>query len=601
MQQKVIGWDTETYPGLDPWHPKARIRMMIFSDQVGRAWVVLPSTCGQWPDWVLQLLSDPRVLKAGSNIKYDVKWCRRFGIKVRNVWDTSTVEHCLDGSNPRTGLKFLTLRYVPKLGDYARGMSERLAQLNNDWALLSDEDMLQYAGADGEASIGAFRGQAKRIADTGQDLRPLNLVHEFYQVLCELEHNGACVDMAENTRLNDRYLAKLSELRAQITLALGPINPNSPDQLAEALKRVIPGINLVPPKELKRALGDEESDEASTARVVLERESEKHPVLKTILEFRKYRVRNSTFIEQLRAKYATTHPDGRTYIHPSFNISTGTYRTASSQPNGQNIPRKDNDDPDISIKRQFVSRFAGGGIVEADQSQLEIRYAAWLSNDQAMREAINTGQDIHTAMASIMLGKPIESITKAERQACKSRTFLILYGGGAKKLARDLKIAEVDARRMIDEYFATFSGLKLFIDDVHETVRRDLKVTTAFGFVRSWRAPSSWDRSDGWSIQRQAFNTHVQSGAACMEYCANIALHREWGSLKSKRVLVVHDSTVVDYHPDELEEVKRLLKWSKEVGSVQVAREIAGIDFATPLRCDLSVGQSWGSTQEVHE
>ncbi len=54
-------------------------------------------------------------------------------------------------------------------------------------------------------------------------------------------------------------------------------------------------------------------------------------------------------------------------------------------------------------------------------------------------------------------------------------------------------------------------------------------------------------------------------------------------------------------HPDELEEVKRLLKWSKEIGSVEVAREIAGIDFATPLRCDLSAGKSWGSTQEVHE
>lgn len=595
----VLGYDLETYPGLNPWDPTARIRMAVVSDRIGRAWVVLARN-GQLPQWVLDIARDRRILKCGSNVKFDYLWLRRFGTTMASMWDTSTTEHVLSSANPRTDLKFLTFRYVPKLGDYSRG-HRNLVRERGGWEYIADEEITQYAGGDGEASIGAYLGQVQRV-NANHLWKPTRLLHTLYPILCDMEHRGACIDLDENTRLRSLYEARLTQLRAAITEVLGPINPNSTQQLAVALGQVVPGINLSP-RKLQRVLGDEESEELSTARYVLERESHRHPVIASVLEFRKYRTRHSTFIVKLREKYATQHPDGQWYVHPSFNTAvTDTYRLSSSQPNGQNIPRKDNDDPELSVKRQFVSRFAGGRILEADQSQLELRFAAWLSGDRAMLRALESGEDIHRAMASIMLGKPIEQITQQERQSCKSRTFLILYGGGARKLAQDLKVPLPEAKRMIDEYFDTFHELGAYIKDVQGRVKRDLRVVTPFGFVRTFSAPRNWNSSDGWMIQRQAFNTQVQSGAASLEYCSAISLSRNpvWRNARSVPILLVHDSTVIDLHPeDDHDAIIAAVRSSKETGCRDVARELAGIEFGTPLACDISIGPSWGETEKV--
>lgn len=596
----AIGFDLETAPGLDPWHPTSRIRMAVLSDRVGRAWVVLADPASNLPDWVRDIAQDKTIVKCGSNIKYDSRWLRRFGTRMVNMRDTSTIEHVLCNTNPHTNLKFLSLRYVPKLGDYSRGQ-RILVKERGGWEYVTDQEMIQYAGGDGEASIGSYRGQVERVKQDGLQ-RPVKLLNELYPVLCDMEHSGACIDLEENARLRGLYEEKLVALRNQITQALGPINPNSTQQLADALYRAVPGINLSP-RKMKRALADDESEEASTARFILERESHRHPVLASILEFRRYRVRHSTFIVKLREKYATQHPDGKWYVHPSFNTAvTDTYRLSSSQPNGQNIPRKDNDDPELSVKRQFVSRFAGGRILEADQSQLELRFAAWLSGDEAMLRALASGEDIHRAMAAIMLSKAPGNVSNQERQECKTRTFLILYGGGAFKLAQDLKIPVKRAKDMVSEYYRTFYGLGAYIKRVQEQVKRDLQVTTSFGFVRRFQAPRNWESSEGWMIQRQAFNTMTQSGAASLEYCSAIALSRDpvWQSAQSVPILLVHDSTVIDVHPDDdMAAIITAVRRSKEVGCREVAKEIAGVDFGMPLACDISIGRSWGETQPV--
>ena len=593
---EAIGFDLETYPGLDCWHPDARIRMAVISDRVGRAWVIQCTPDSRLPAWVYDLVEDPDIIKAGSNIKFDYKWMRRFGCRMVNMWDTSTAEHIIDESNPKKDLKSLTFRYVEKLGDYSKEQRDTV-RTKGGWEHLTDEEQYQYAGGDGEASVGAFIGQNLILENLGLR-RPHSLYLDLYPVLCEMEHWGAVIDLKENARLDKLYSEKLSVLRAEIVTVLGPINPDSHVKLAEALQKAVPGINLAK-REWKDILSDDETAELSTKRDVLERESHLHPIIAKVLEYRKYRVRRSTFIVGARDKYATAHSGG-VYLHTNFNTArVETYRLSSSSPGLHNSPRKDNDDADLTIKRQFISRFGGGQILEADQSQVEIRYAAWISGDEKMLEAINSGEDIHTAMAAIMLDKPIADITSQERQECKARTFLILYGGGAAKLSRDLKITRRRAQRMIDEYFDTFSGLKTFIDRTHREVRSTLHVETAFGFKRYFTQPEHWDSPEGWHIQRQAFNTLVQNGAACLTYCSMIWLaeQMELRGLKSKLFLQVHDSMVVDVAPGELDIVAPLVKHSME-NAADTARNY-GVDFTVPLRCDVAVGPSWGETEEL--
>ena len=577
--------------------------MAVISDRVGRAWVVQAKPDSTLPQWVIDLASNPDLIKSGSNVKFDYKWMRRFGYTIENMWDTSTTEHVIDSTNPKKDLKSLTFRYVEKLGDYSKAhrdlVRKRKTKEHDGWRYVTDEEQYEYCGGDGEASIGSYRGQVALLEKLDLD-RPMKLMLDLYPVLAKMEHHGSCISMEENRRLDELYQAKLAVLREDIVVDLGPINLNSHQQLGAALKELIPDIKLTV-RDWTRIVGDDEDEETSTKRTVLERESHKHPVIAKVLEYRSYRVRHSTFIKGVYEKHATKH-SGDWYIHPTYRSDVvETYRLSSQAPNDQNFPRKDNDDPVLTVKKQFVSRFMDGVILEADQSQVEIRFAAMISGDEKMLVAIASGEDIHTAMAAIMLNKPACEVSKTERQECKARTFLILYGGGAKKLAADLKISRRRAQRMIDEYFETFTGLRKFIDKAHADVRRDLYVETVWGFKRHFVRPDQWDSPDGWSVQRQAFNTLVQNGAVGVTYCSMIWLDRklEEEGLRSLLFKQVHDSMVIDVAPGEVERVAELVRWSME-HAAEIAKDY-DVDITVPLHCDVEVGQNWGEVEALPE
>lgn len=607
LAQPAIGYDLETYPGLDPYHPDARIRMAVISDKVGRAWIVQATPDSRFPQWVYDLIEHPLIVKAGSNIKFDYRWHKRFGHAIVNMWDTSTAEHVIDCTNPKKDLKSLTFKYCPKLGDYSKHHRD-LVRERGGWEFVEDNEQYDYCGGDGEASIAAYDGQKEIIQRLGL-AQPHRLMLDLYPVLAEMEHVGSAIDMDVNEHLDELYSRKLEQLRGEIVKVLGPININSTKQLADALKKAVPGIQLTK-RNWARAVGDEEDEEAVTARFVLEREAHKHPVIPMVLEFRKYRTRHSTFIKGVREKYASHH-HGQWFVHPTYRPDVvETYRLSSQGPNDQNTVRKDKDDPELSIKKQVVSRFKGGKIIEADQSQIEIRIAAWLSGDEKMLAAIESGEDIHYAMAAIMLEKqvppageeetcdPAVFVTEAERTECKHRTFLILYGGGAKKLARDLGISVRAAQVLIDDYFATFTGLRDFIEATHADVRDALRVVTVFGFVRRFVKPEQWDSPEGWTVQRQSFNTKVQSAAVCVTYASMIYVHeqlRERG-LRSKLIKQVHDSMVFDVHPDEIAIVAELARDSMERAG-ELVKKYGVMDLDVPLHSDVEIGDNWA---DVH-
>lgn len=598
---RMVGFDLETYPGLDPWAKNARIRMAILADRDDRAYIVLTDKQGRLPQWLVNIAADRHVKKAGSNIKFDYLWMRRFGYSLRNMWDTSTAEHVIDGENPKKDLKSLVFKYLPRLGDYSKGQRD-LVRERGGWENVADEEMLSYAGGDGEGSFATAWAQDGILARDPDRRRAFGLMMSTYEVLADIEYNGMCVDMEEVNRLDVLYQDKLRELRQEITRVLGPINLNSPAQLAPALKKAVPNIKLTL-REWKRVVGDDDDEDSVTRREVLEREKHKHPIIGKVLEYRKYRVRHSTFIVGVREKYATHGwSSGQRFIHPRYRTDVvETYRLSSQSPNGQNIPRKDTDDVELSIKRMFKSRFLGGSIMEVDLSQIEIRAAAELSQDAKMLEAINSGEDIHRAMAALMLNKPAAEVTDDERQSCKARTFLILYGGGANKLARDLRITRRKAQALIDDYFATFTGLADYIEHTKLRVKADLAVTTPFGFKRRFIRPDNWQSPDGYRIERQAFNTKVQSTAACITYIAMIYAHREFLRLdiKSRLMGQVHDSILTDVWPGE-ELVVAEIMHDAMVHAGERAGDVFDVDFNVPLSCDIEVGKTWGSVKPYH-
>jgi DNA polymerase-1 len=603
-EMPMLGFDLETYPGLDPWHPDARIRMAVVSVQPGRAWVVQLPKNSCIPHWLDELLRNDQIIKCGSNIKFDYKWMRRFGWDVQNMWDTSTAEHIIDETDPLKGLKSLTFRYLPRLADYSKGHRHLVAE-RGSWADVLDDEQYDYAGADGEASVAAGLQQRTIIRERGLE-RPQRLLGDLYNVLAEMESVGVCISREENRRLDDQFSRELDALRERICDHLGPINPNSPSQLADALIENVPDIDLTKTK-IKRQfadkyyrLFDDDEESYSTERAILERESDKHEVIEDILTYRRLKKLHGTYVTGLFDKHLVMHPDGKYYVHTSYRTDVvETYRLSSQGPNLQNIPRKPEPDdehpidPNLNIKNQYVSRDPDGAFLEADLGQAEIRVAAWLSQDQRMIDAITSGEDLHRAMAAKAYNKKPEDVTKLERTHIKRITFLVMYGGGARTLAAQLGVSKDQAKQLIDNYFQTFPDLRRCIDRYHSRVMRDLMVESPFGFRRRFRAPNDWNTWPGWRIQRQAWNFVVQNTAACITYVAMIDMQRQLreAGLKSQLVLQVHDSMGIDVFPGEQDVVTYLSYQCLTKPSLKDY----GVEFDLPLVADVEIGSCWGN------
>jgi DNA polymerase I-like protein with 3'-5' exonuclease and polymerase domains len=303
----------------------------------------------------------------------------------------------------------------------------------------------------------------------------------------------------------------------------------------------------------------------------------------------------------IRDKYAVKR-QAKDFLSTTFRSDVvETNRLSSQAPNLQNQPTKpDPDDPhpiplELNTKRQFVSRFPGGMFMEADLSQAEIRVAAMLSGDASMLAAIDSGEDVHTAMASTLLDKPLDEVTKLERHQCKRLTFLILYGGGANTLSKQLGIHKEEAKELIGQYFRAFDQLSTYIKSKHMIVKRDLYLQSVFGYRRRFKKPANWNSWDGWRIERQAWNFLVQNTAACILYCALIKLHRlmQERGMKSLLVLTVHDSIGIDCHPDEVDEMAELVKHCMENPDTHHY----GVELTVPMAADVEVGPSWGDKQ----
>lgn len=608
---KVVGLDLETYPGLDPWHPNARIRMCVISDKVGRAWIVQAKKNSMFPAWLRKIMADPNVVCGGSNIKFDYKWLQRFGYELTNMHDTSTAEHVLDNTNPLTDLKSLTFIYCPKLGDYSKGHRKLVAE-RGGWEFVGDDEMYQYAGGDGESSVAATTEQRRKLRAEGLT-RPFDLSMGLYRVLAGMESRGACVSARVNDRLASEFNRGIESLREEITGVLGPINPNSPDQLAKALQDAVPTINLKKHRlsrqfsDMPRRMpGDRPDDDFSTDKAVLEREAEKHPIVGTLLLYRRYTKLATTYVTALREKHMIQHPDGKYYTHTSYRTDVvDTYRLSSQGPNMQNIPRKPEPDeahpipPHLNVKSQFVSRWKGGCILEADLGQAEIRLAAHQSQDETMISAILSGEDLHTALCAKFHDKPLGEVTKLERTLFKPVTFLVIYGGGANTLAKKLGKPKYEAQQMLDQYFRTFHQLDDYIHKVKTDVKRTLYSESIFGYRRRFRKPTSWDCYEGWQIERQAWNHQVQNGAACITFVAMMDLERSLRQhkLNSQIVLQVHDSIVVDCYPGEEKKVAQLAKCCLENPDL----ERWGVKLSVPLVADIEIGASWGDKEKVEQ
>ncbi len=186
---------------------------------------------------------------------------------------------------------------------------------------------------------------------------------------------------------------------------------------------------------------------------------------------------------------------------------------------------------------------------------------AHLSGDEDMIAAFSHGEDIHTATAAKLFGVLPEQVTREQRRRAKTANFGIIYGISAFGLAQRLNIPRAEAKEIIDGYFATYPGVRRYIDRVIADAREKGYVATLFGRKRMLPDIRSGNAVVRALAERNAVNAPIQGGAADIMKLAMIAVHRELGrrGLKSKIILQVHDELVIDMLRSEEEQVRELV------------------------------------------
>jgi DNA polymerase I-like protein with 3'-5' exonuclease and polymerase domains len=281
-----------------------------------------------------------------------------------------------------------------------------------------------------------------------------------------------------------------------------------------------------------------------------------------------------------------TRPNG--LIHTNFNqCITATGRLSSSNINLQNMPKRG-----FPVRKAMVSRF-DYKILEFDYSGLEFRVAGEVSRDPQIIEDILNGKDIHKQTASIINRVSIDSISKDKRQAAKAYSFAPLYGGMGAGEPEHI-------RNYFSEFFVIYKGLKSYQQRLMDGVVKNGIVQTPSGRQYYW--PNARRLKNGRVTNAtQVVNYPIQGFAtgdivplACIRAFRLFKKH----NLKSKLILTVHDSIVVDCHPDELTQVKKVLvEAMANVGEELEQR----FDYkpVLPLDVEMTVGPNWLEQEEI--
>ena len=520
------------------------------------------------------LLADPTIRKTAQNAKYDLLVLRSMGVKLDGLdFDTMLASYVLDPGRRSHGLDVLALEFLDHTmtsitdlcgkGRSAVPFDECPVEAARDYSC-EDADMALRLRRIFEPQLESY--ELTRLFD-GVEIPLVN-------VLAEMEWTGITIDLPLFFSLKQSFQTTREAVEKQIYEAAGvEFNINSNPQLRDIL---FGKLNL---PVLKRTSTGPSTDVG----VLMELAEAGHELPTLLMEYRELSKLENTYLDTLPR--LVNPKTGR--LHTSFSQAVASSgRLSSNDPNLQNIPirRKLGQD----IRRGFIPR-KSWLLLAADYSQIELRLLAHLSRDPAFVEAFQAGGDIHRQTAAVIFDVPLTEVTSTMRSRAKTINFATIYGQGAHALSLQLGIEHVEAKEFIARYFERFQGVRNYLDSMVAFAREHGYVQTIFGrrrYIPELRERNFNIRAFG---ERVAANSPIQGSAADLIKIAMIRIDdalRSW-NLQSKMLLQVHDELVFEVIPEELEQVKELVKYEMEHAA----------QLSVPLVVDLGVGKNWLETK----
>jgi len=572
--QTVFCFDTET-TGLDA--NEAELVGISFSIKAHEAWYVpVPENQEEATAVVNEfkaLMENEKIGKIGQNIKYDILLFKWYGVEVKGRLYDTMIAHYLIEPELRHNMNFMSesyLKYQPVSIETLIGKRGK-NQLTMRQVPVSK--VTDYASEDADITL-----QLKEYLWPILEKEKLNELYTsieepLIQVLVDMEHAGIRVDSQYLAEYSSELEKHILEAEKEIYDTAGmKFNIASPKQVGEVLFDTL----KIPYRWRKTKTGQYSTDETKLSELAID-----NPVVERILRHRGLAKLKSTYVDALPRMI--NPKSGR--IHSSFNQAlAATGRLSSNNPNLQNIPIRTAEGR--RVREAFVPKDENHILLAADYSQIELRIIAEISGDEAMLEAFNAGQDIHTATAARVFEVPYDEVTKEHRYRAKTVNFSIVYGAGATNLSRQLGIKRAEASELIKQYKKQYQGLTRYMEETIETARKQGFVNTLMGrrrYLRDINSSSSLIRSHA---ERNAINTPVQGSAADMIKIAMVNIHRilKEKKFKSQMILQVHDELVFDVYKPELEAIKPI---------IEEQMKTAIPNLKVPILVGMDTGENW--------
>ena len=501
LTTKILSIDTET-TSAEPM--EAELVGMSFSDTENQAYYVpVPPEREEALKIVNEfrpLYENENSMKVGQNIKYDILVLQNYGVEVKGELFDTMLAHYVLQPELRHNMDYLAEIYLHYQTIHIDELIGPKGKNQKNMRDLPPEEVYKYACEDADITL-----KLKNVLE--EELKKQGVEHLFYEiemplvrVLANMESNGVRIDTETLKQTSEHFTVRLQEIEKEIyELAGETFNIASPKQVGEILFDKLKIID----KAKKTKTG-----QYVTSEEVLESLRNKHEVIGKILEYRGLKKLLGTYVDAL--PLLINPRTGR--IHTSFNQTiTVTGRLSSTEPNLQNIPMR------IELGRLIRKAFLpakGCVFMDADYSQIELRVLAHMSGDEKLIEAYREAQDIHRITASQVFHIPFDEVTDLQRRNAKAVNFGIVYGISSFGLSQDLSITRKEAAKYIDDYFATYPGIKTFLDHAVTHAKEEGYVVTLFGRRRPVPELSSsnfMQRSFG---ERVAMNSPIQGAAA---------------------------------------------------------------------------------------
>jgi len=571
LESGLVALDTET-DNLDPM--LANLIGISVSVSEGEAGY-LPIKCadcgcvalGEAVDWLNGILENGRVRIVGQNFKYDLKVLRRVGVRLENAWfDTMIAAWVIDASSP-VGMDALCDRYL----GFSTIKFDEVVPKGATFDSVGLENAVAYAAEDADVTLRLYR-VFEKILKTEPKRSSIfwDIEMPLLPILAAMEAEGIGLEFSALERYGEELGREIDSVVSEIHGLCGrEFNVASPKQLQEVLFQE---RGLKPGKKVKMGY--------STDNAVLMNLIREDPVPEKILLYRSLSKLKSTYVDVLPQ---LVHPeDGR--IHTSYSqVGAATGRLSSNNPNLQNIPVRDENGR--RIRKAFRSR-EGYTFISADYSQIELVVLAHMSGDRGLAEAFSGGVDVHAQTAAQLFGVDASDVTAEQRRMAKAVNFGVMYGMSAFRLSNELDIGRKEAQHFIEAYFATYGGIRDFIDQTVLDAETDGGVRTLYGRFRPLPGINSRNRVEKAASERAAVNTRIQGTAAdimkkAMMEVSSMIVNRFPGA---KMLLQVHDELLIESQIAVVPELRVALKDAME----------NVVKLAVPLRVSVETGDSWG-------